>query len=239
MREEWREDYERDRLQLLEEIDTVFEAASLGYLTDEVQMVEGLYGKMMDDYGDGVLRLSFANWHSKSRIVIEKPLDAAPEAHKKSIFSDESKEIAFNFYIFDLLQENIAVEDSSLDLDGDVEFLQIEIYNDAKLALVYLGKPYDFITNNRSEDSEDVDLNNQDDEYYDDDEEEEGEYMAMPEGFSEKSTIVLGAEFSEQGMKMHNKIRHIIRGQLGLDFWADNFSNSLSQTIDDYTQFLK
>jgi len=238
MREEWREDYERDRLQLLEEIDTVFEAASLGYLNDEVQMTEGLYGKMMDDYGDGVLRLSFANWHSKSRIVIEKPLAAAPEAHKKSIFSDESKEIAFNFYIFDLLQENIAVDDSSLDLDGDVEFLQIEIYNDAKLALIYLGRPYDFVTNNRNEDDEEDSYDNQSGEY-DEDNEEEDEYMPMPEGFPEKSTIVLGAEFSEQGMKMHNKIRHIIRGQLGIDFWAHNFSNSLSQTIDDYTQFLK
>lgn len=234
MREEWHEHYEKDRLQLLEELDTVFEAASLGYLDDEVQMTDGLYGKMMNDYGDGVLRITFANWHSKSRIVIEKPLEASSDNFKKSIFTDESKRVAFNFYIFDLLQENIDVDDQELDLDGDVEFMQAEIYDDAKLALMYLGKPYDFDSDTSNDSGDDY---SDDEEDYDDDyeEDEHSGHVSYPE----KSVIVLGAIFSEQGMKTHNKIRHMIRGQLGLDFWTSNFNNSLSQSIDDFSQFLK
>lgn len=237
MREEWREEYEKNRLQILDELDTVFEAASLGYLNDEVQMTDGLYGKMMEDYGDGVLRLSFANWHSKSRIVIEKPLDSASENYRKSIFSDELKRVAFNFYIFDLLQENIDIDDDNIDLDGDVEFLEIEIYDDAKLALIYLGRPYEYASeydNSNEIEGEEYD----DNEDYELDSDEET-FDSLTSNRRDKSTIILGAEFSEQGMKTHNKIRNIIRGQLGLDFWAGNFNTSLNQTIEDFSQFLR
>lgn len=231
MSEVWKDSNENQNGQLLDDLDTLFEAASLEYLKDEAQMFDGFYGKAVRNYDDNVLRVVFANWYSKSRIIVEKPLEGSGDSYTKSIFSDEKSRIAFSIYIFDLLNEDIEVSNAA-NVRGDVEYLQFEIYEDGRLALMYFGRP-NYEIGNGEEDAADGTLEIYD---YDEEEEEEEEaqvelYVINPEG-----ATLLGVDYSEQGTDMHEMISQLIRTELGVEYWKDRFRSSLDTSLDYFAQ---
>lgn len=208
MSEMWRESYEHQNSQLLDDLDTLFEAASLRYLDNEAQMADGLFGKPIRDHEDSVMRVTFANWHTKSRIVVEKPLEGAGEAFTRSMFSDEKSNIVFTLYIFDLLQEDLEVP-SSAEIGGDVEYLHIEVYDDSRVTLMYFGRP----------------------EYVEEDD-DEVEILPNVSVVTSVGAALLGVDCSEEGSVMHTKIHELIRSELGLEYWKYEYKNSLNASMD-------
>lgn len=229
MSETWHEPYENQNTQLLEELETLFDATYLGQLSDDRAFVDGIYGKVITGYDDNALRMTLANWHTKSRIVVEKPLPGAGESLTKSLFADEHKSISFNIYIFDLLQENIKISESAC-IDGKVDYLNIEVYEDGRLALLYFGWP--------SENQNDDEYEGDDESYYEDD--DEGQGTGESEVNSATSTNVvplLGVDYSEQGVAVHSQIVEFIRAELGIDLWQDKYRESLESSIDEISKY--
>lgn len=228
MSETWREPYENQNTQLLEELELLFDATHLGHLSDDQAFVDGIYGKVITGYDDNILRMTLANWHTKNRIVIEKPLPGAEESYTKSVFNNEDKPISFNIYLFDLLQESISIPES-VGINGKVDYLNIEVYEDGRLALLYFGWP-----------SENQDDENQDDEegYYEDDDDNQevgdsDESLAAPIN----GVPLLGVDYSEQGLAVHSKIVDFIRAELGVDLWQDKYRESLESSIDEISKY--
>lgn len=224
MSEMWSENYDQERRILVDELDTAFEAAALGYLNDENQMPDGLYGELYTDQQDGIIRLNFANWHSKSRLVLEKISNTADDNYKLSLFSDEEKRVSFIVYIYDLMCKSIGSTDAQ-ELSGIVDFLKIEVYEDGRLSLMYLGTPY-------------PEAIEQDEEYLEQDQDVEDDASDEQETIhTNDGTYLLGVDYSEEGFEMHNQIRNLIRSELGIDFWKEGFSQSLERSLDGFAQF--
>jgi len=230
MSETWHESFENQNTQLLEELETLFEAVYLGHLSDERSFADGLYGKAITGYDDNVLRMTLANWHTKSRIVVEKPLSGAQESFTKSLFNDEDKPISFNIYLFDLLQDNFHIPESAC-IDGKVDYLNIEVYEDGRLALLYFGWP-----NENQDDEEDQE---DDENYYEEDhEEEQGDLGGAASSHTQTNSVpLLGVDYSEQGIAVHSKIVDFIRTELGVYLWQDKYRESLESSIDEISRY--
>lgn len=224
-KEVWREDYERYKYGLLDDLDILFEAATLNYLNNEQKMADWLHGERVGDSGDRVLRVAFANWASKRKILIEKPIDGAHDNYVKSIFANEHENIAFSIYITDILQRDLVVGRDFDDTDS-IECLQVEIYKDGRIALLYFGHRDEY-----QQFDSDEDMLTDDEDDIDDDEDAEEENTLVLNGL-----MLLGIEYSEQGSTTHQNLEKLVRHELDFDYWVDDFRNSLHSMMDGYTQ---
>lgn len=218
-KEVWREDYEQFKYGLLDDLDILFEAATLNYLNNDKKMADWLHGERVGDMGDRVLRVAFANWASKRKILIEKPIDGADDNYAKSIFANERENIAFCIYITDILQRDLVVGGDFDDTDS-IECLQLEIYKDGRIALLYFG---------HRDDSPIV----ADEDALADEEDDEDEVEIE---FTQHGMSLLGIEYSEQGSITHQGLEKIIRTELDFDYWVDDFRDSLHNMMDGYTK---
>lgn len=220
-KEVWRDDFESYKYGLIDNLDILFEAAALNYLNNEQKMVDWLHGYIVPDSGDRVLRVAFANWSSKRKILIEKPIDGASDNYLKSIFANEKENLAFSIYITDILQRNLLVEKDFDDTDS-VECLQLEIYKDGRIALLYFG--------NKENNNPEID-----EEFFEDDEanlvDQDQETVVM---FND--LFLLGIEYSEQSAATHQSLEKIIRYELDFDYWVDDFRKSLHSMMDGYAE---
>lgn len=213
MSEIWREDHESYRNNLLDKLDVLFEAATLNYINNDKQMVEWLHGELDDETDCNAIRVYFANWASKRKVLVEKPLSGAEEGYSKSLFADEKEDIVFMVYLSDLFERDLA-KDFHLEDCGRVSCLQFEVYKDGRIAMMYFGKA--------AEKSID-----EDDEDYDD----EDEVVVLMNGME-----LLGVECSEQGFEVHSHLSEIIVNELGFDYWVDDFRNNLNKLMDGYVK---
>lgn len=215
MSEMWRDKYEKEQQgqKILEHLDVLFEAATLNYTNDDKKMVEWLVGEELEDNGDMVSRIAFANWASKTKFLIEKPLVDADELYKKSIFSNENECVAYTLHVSDILQRNLNFG-SVVDKSDGIEYIQIEVYVDGRIAFLYYGYPsyaedYESIT--EEEDIDDV-------------------------GVVMNNLELLGAECTEQGPETHAVLEKFIYDEMGFGYWLDDFKKSLEMNMDDFVR---
>lgn len=213
MSEMWRGNHEKETQssRLLENLDVLFEAAALSYTNDDKKMVEWLIGEELEDAGDKVSRVAFANWASKKKFLIEKPLQGADDNYKKSLFVDENGSVAYMIYVTDILQRDMRIG-TFIDESDYVECLQVEIYTDGRIAFIYYGAPAN------TSDSDDY-------------EEENSQETITLNGLE-----LLGAECTEQGPETHATLEKYIYDELGFGYWLDEFKKSLDSNIDDFVK---
>jgi hypothetical protein len=213
MSEMWRGNHEKEtqNSRLLENLEVLFEAAALNYMNDDKKMVEWLIGEELVETGDKVSRVAFANWASKKKFLIEKPLQDADDNYKKSLFVDESGSVAYMIYITDILQRDLCVG-TFIDESDCVECIQVEIYTDGRIAFIYYGTPAN------TTDSEST-------------EEESSEETITMNGLE-----LIGAECTEQGPEAHATLEKYIYNELGFGYWLDEFKKTLDLNIDDFVK---
>lgn len=117
-------------------LDDVMAAAFAGYLSDERRMPDGLVGELCPDENDGVTTMVFGNWHAKTIIFINRGQDGVGSDFAESNHSDEESWVVNRIVLRDIL--NMPMKIPIQDELKEVDYVEIEIYDDGRLKLAYM-----------------------------------------------------------------------------------------------------